>query len=156
MSWRALWEILQHFLGELIGSQGITLFGQTYTPDKIASALREAIYGNDRAHRRRTSCWASRFGCIRRLPGIGADALFHDLGTPPLSRSDLAVASRAQALGRGSAAQDCAGIAPLPDRHLCRRLLHRSGGLDRLWSRLPLAQCRSAGTDSRRFSSSFR
>jgi predicted PurR-regulated permease PerM len=38
-------EILRHFLGEVIGSQGITLFGQGYTPDKLEQALGGAVQG---------------------------------------------------------------------------------------------------------------
>lgn len=38
-------QILRHFLGELIGSEGITLFGQTYTPEKIVNALGGAVAG---------------------------------------------------------------------------------------------------------------
>lgn len=38
-------EILRHFLGELIGSGGITLFGQTYTPEKIVNAVGGAMSG---------------------------------------------------------------------------------------------------------------
>lgn len=38
-------EILQHFLGEVIGSQGITLLGQTYTPETAVQALGGAAQG---------------------------------------------------------------------------------------------------------------
>lgn len=38
-------EILRYFLGELIASEGITLFGQTYTPDKLVAALGAAMSG---------------------------------------------------------------------------------------------------------------
>jgi predicted PurR-regulated permease PerM len=38
-------EILRRFLGELAGSEGITIFGQTYTPDGLVNALGEAIRG---------------------------------------------------------------------------------------------------------------
>ena len=38
-------EILRHLLGELIGSEGVTLFGQTYTPDKLVNALTGAMAG---------------------------------------------------------------------------------------------------------------
>lgn len=38
-------EILDHFLEEVIGSQGITLFGQTYTPDQLVQRLGEALPG---------------------------------------------------------------------------------------------------------------
>lgn len=37
--------ILHHFLEEVIGSQGVTLFGQTYTPDKVVQTLGEAVPG---------------------------------------------------------------------------------------------------------------
>lgn len=36
-------EILRQFLEELIGNQGITVFGQTYTPDKLVQALTAAL-----------------------------------------------------------------------------------------------------------------
>jgi predicted PurR-regulated permease PerM len=36
-------EIAHHFLDEMIGSQGITLFGETYTPDKLVQALGDAM-----------------------------------------------------------------------------------------------------------------
>jgi predicted PurR-regulated permease PerM len=32
-------DILRHFLGEILGDQGITIFGQTYTADKVVAAL---------------------------------------------------------------------------------------------------------------------
>ena len=38
-------QILQHFIGELIGSEGVTLFGQTYTPGKLVNALGGAMAG---------------------------------------------------------------------------------------------------------------
>jgi predicted PurR-regulated permease PerM len=38
-------EILRNFLDELIGSEGITLFGQTYTSDKLVNGLGEAMRG---------------------------------------------------------------------------------------------------------------
>ena len=38
-------EILRHFLDELIGSEGIVLFGQTYTPEKLVNAMGEATAG---------------------------------------------------------------------------------------------------------------
>lgn len=38
-------EILRHFLDQLIGSEGITLFGETYTSDKIVQALGGAMAG---------------------------------------------------------------------------------------------------------------
>jgi predicted PurR-regulated permease PerM len=38
-------EILRHLLGELIGNEGVTLFGQTYTPDKLVNALTGAMAG---------------------------------------------------------------------------------------------------------------
>jgi predicted PurR-regulated permease PerM len=38
-------EILRHFLDELIGSGGIALFGQTYTPEKLVNALGGAMAG---------------------------------------------------------------------------------------------------------------
>lgn len=38
-------EILRHFLNELIGSKGITIFGQTYTPDKLVEAAGGALQG---------------------------------------------------------------------------------------------------------------
>lgn len=38
-------EILRQFLDELIGSEGTTLFGQTYTPDRLVKALGEAMTG---------------------------------------------------------------------------------------------------------------
>jgi predicted PurR-regulated permease PerM len=38
-------EILRHFLKELIGNQGITVFGETYTPDKLVQALTGALQG---------------------------------------------------------------------------------------------------------------
>jgi predicted PurR-regulated permease PerM len=36
-------QILRHFLSEMIGSEGITLFGETYTPDKAVQALSTAM-----------------------------------------------------------------------------------------------------------------
>jgi predicted PurR-regulated permease PerM len=38
-------QILRHFLDELIGNQGITVFGETYTPDKLEQALAGALQG---------------------------------------------------------------------------------------------------------------
>lgn len=38
-------EILRHFLGEVIPSNGITLFGQTYTPDKLVQEVGAAVAG---------------------------------------------------------------------------------------------------------------
>ena len=38
-------QILRHFLGEVIGSEGITFFGQTYTPETLVSALGGAMAG---------------------------------------------------------------------------------------------------------------
>src|SRR5690348_438243 len=38
-------EILRHFLGEVIGSGGITLFGQTYTADSLVEVLGGAAAG---------------------------------------------------------------------------------------------------------------
>jgi predicted PurR-regulated permease PerM len=38
-------EILRHFLGESIGSDGITIFGQTYTPEKLVNALEGVMAG---------------------------------------------------------------------------------------------------------------
>ncbi len=32
-------DILRHFLGEIMGNKGITIFGQTYTADKVVAAL---------------------------------------------------------------------------------------------------------------------
>ncbi|MBO0737628.1 MAG: AI-2E family transporter [Alphaproteobacteria bacterium] len=32
-------DILRHFLQQLLGSEGITLFGQTYTPDRLVQAI---------------------------------------------------------------------------------------------------------------------
>lgn len=36
-------EILRQFVGQAVGSQGVTLFGQTYTPDKLVQALGGAV-----------------------------------------------------------------------------------------------------------------
>ena len=38
-------EILKHFLDELMGSKGITVFGKTYTPDEVVAALGGALAG---------------------------------------------------------------------------------------------------------------
>ena len=38
-------EILRHFLDEIIGNQGITVFGETYTPDKLEQTLAGALQG---------------------------------------------------------------------------------------------------------------
>ncbi len=38
-------DILRHFLSEVIGSQGIILFGQIYTPEKIVQATGGALQG---------------------------------------------------------------------------------------------------------------
>jgi predicted PurR-regulated permease PerM len=38
-------DILRHFLGEIMGSKGITIFGQTYTPDKVIAALGGMLAG---------------------------------------------------------------------------------------------------------------
>jgi predicted PurR-regulated permease PerM len=38
-------EILEHFLGDLMGSKGITVFGKTYTPDEVVAALGGALAG---------------------------------------------------------------------------------------------------------------
>jgi predicted PurR-regulated permease PerM len=38
-------EILQHFLSEVIGSHGITIFGQSYTPDKMVQAAGGMLQG---------------------------------------------------------------------------------------------------------------
>jgi len=36
-------EIARHFLTEIIGSQGVTIFGETYAPDKLVAALGSAV-----------------------------------------------------------------------------------------------------------------
>ena len=38
-------NILRHFLGEIMGNKGITIFGQTYTADKVVSALGGILAG---------------------------------------------------------------------------------------------------------------
>lgn len=38
-------EIFRHFLNEMLGSRGITAFGETYTPDKLVQAAGAAIKG---------------------------------------------------------------------------------------------------------------
>jgi predicted PurR-regulated permease PerM len=38
-------NILRHFFGEVLGGKGITLFGQTYTPDKLVQALGGVLAG---------------------------------------------------------------------------------------------------------------
>lgn len=38
-------EILHQFMSEIIGSEGITLFGQPYTPDRLVQALGQAASG---------------------------------------------------------------------------------------------------------------
>jgi predicted PurR-regulated permease PerM len=38
-------DILRHFFGELIGDSGVTVFGQTYTPDEIVKTLGDALRG---------------------------------------------------------------------------------------------------------------
>jgi predicted PurR-regulated permease PerM len=38
-------EILRHFLDEIIGNQGVTVFGETYTPDKLEQTLAGALQG---------------------------------------------------------------------------------------------------------------
>jgi predicted PurR-regulated permease PerM len=38
-------EILRHFLDEMIGNQGVTVFGETYTPDKLEQTLAGALQG---------------------------------------------------------------------------------------------------------------
>ncbi len=38
-------DILRHFLGELIGGKGVTLFGQSYTPDKLVQAFGDVVKG---------------------------------------------------------------------------------------------------------------
>jgi predicted PurR-regulated permease PerM len=38
-------QVLRHFLDELIGPDGISVFGETYTPDKVVQALRGAMTG---------------------------------------------------------------------------------------------------------------
>lgn len=38
-------SILRHFIGEAIGSKGVVLFGQTYTPDQLVQALGGAVQG---------------------------------------------------------------------------------------------------------------
>jgi predicted PurR-regulated permease PerM len=38
-------DILDHFLNEVIGTHGITIFGQTYTPDRIVQAVGGALKG---------------------------------------------------------------------------------------------------------------
>lgn len=38
-------DILRHFLGEIMGNKGITIFGQTYTADKVVAALGGVMAG---------------------------------------------------------------------------------------------------------------
>ncbi len=38
-------DILRHFLSEILGNKGITVFGETYTPDKAVKALGAALSG---------------------------------------------------------------------------------------------------------------
>jgi predicted PurR-regulated permease PerM len=38
-------NILRHFLGEIMGGKGVTLFGQAYTPDDLVQALGQALKG---------------------------------------------------------------------------------------------------------------
>ena len=38
-------EILRRFIGEAIGSEGVTFFGQTYTPDDLVQALVREVQG---------------------------------------------------------------------------------------------------------------
>ena len=38
-------DILRHFLTEILGNKGITVFGETYTPDKAVKALGAAMSG---------------------------------------------------------------------------------------------------------------
>ncbi|MBV8936624.1 MAG: AI-2E family transporter [Alphaproteobacteria bacterium] len=57
-------EILRHFLGELIGSEGINLFGQTYTPDKIVQAAGGAMAG------------IIGFTAVERVVGLAVSLIF--------------------------------------------------------------------------------
>lgn len=38
-------DILRHFLGEIMGNKGVTIFGETYTPDKVVAALGGMLAG---------------------------------------------------------------------------------------------------------------
>ena len=143
-------EILRHFLGEIIGSDGITLFGETYTADKLVQALGGALAGMIGLTAVERVAGLAVSLDLRHVSDARADALFHDFGAAPRGRGDLAAAARAPALGRGSAAEDRPGIAPLPDRPRSCRLLHRARGMDRLWPGVSSAPCGAAGLCGRR------
>ena len=62
-------QILQHFIGELIGSEGVTLFGQTYTPGKLVNALGGAMAG------------MIGLTAVERVAGLAASLVFGLLST---------------------------------------------------------------------------
>ncbi len=57
-------DILRHFFGELIGGKGVTLFGQSYTPDKLVQALGDAVKG------------AVGLTVVGRVVGLAASLIF--------------------------------------------------------------------------------
>ncbi len=57
-------DILRHFLTEILGNKGITVFGETYTPDKAVKALGAALSG------------VVGFAASRGVAGIAGSILF--------------------------------------------------------------------------------
>jgi predicted PurR-regulated permease PerM len=57
-------DILRHFLGEIIGNKGVTIFGQTYTPDKVVTALGGTVAG------------MAGVTALERVVGLAVSAIF--------------------------------------------------------------------------------
>jgi len=65
-------EILRRFIGEAIGSQGVTFFGQTYTPDELVQALGREVQG------------IIGLTVVERAAGLAISVLFGTFLTPVL------------------------------------------------------------------------
>ena len=96
-------DILRHFLTEILGNKGITVFGETYTPDKAVKALGAAMSGVVGFSAVKGIASNSRLDLVRDNPDLGSNAVFHDIGAKVGRWRDLAAAARAPPLGRGSA-----------------------------------------------------
>jgi predicted PurR-regulated permease PerM len=57
-------DILRHFISEAIGSNGVTLFGQTYTPEQLVHALGAAVQG------------VIGLTAVERIAGLAISAIF--------------------------------------------------------------------------------
>ena len=65
-------KILRRFIGEAIGSQGVTFFGQTYTPDELVQALGREVQG------------IIGLTVVERAAGLAISVLFGTFLTPVL------------------------------------------------------------------------